>query len=76
MIECRDFISPLGRHWYLLPTSLVQRAIHMRPLYSLDRLLDGDRSYSKMSDKRAIVRENDKERRRYSNGIDAQSGDL
>jgi hypothetical protein len=45
-------------------------------LYSLDRLLDGDRPYSKMSHKRAIVRENDKERRRYSDGINAQGADL
>src|SRR5215813_10705368 len=48
---------------------LVQRTIHIRTLYSLDRLLDGDRLYSKMSHKRPIVRENDKERRRYCNGI-------
>ena len=32
---------------------LVQRAVHKRPLYSLDRLLDGDRLYCEVSGRRA-----------------------
>src|SRR5215831_1035972 len=58
------------------PEALVQRAVHMLPLYSLDRLLNGNRPYSEISDKGAVMRENYEKRRRYSDGIGAQSGDL
>jgi hypothetical protein len=42
----------------------------MRPFYSHDRLLDGDRPYAEVSNKRAVMRENDS---RSGGGLDGMT---